>query len=684
MNIPAGIPFSPFQKLMVSFILFIGMTSHIQAATFTVTNLNNSGIGSLRQAITSANGAPGADNIVFTVDGVINITFALPGINQPLVIDGRTSPSYSCGQPSVAIDGGGGSNNGLQFLPGAAGSAVYGLNVRNFQFNGIQFITTPNITVQSCFIGTDLTGTVDMGNGQNGLQIEIGADNAQIGGTNSCQRNIISGNTGVAITLNQSDNCVVTGNYMGTDVSGLNALGNDFAGMLIVNGSVADRIGGPSQAERNIISGNGAGTTGNAIEIAFGSNHVIQGNNNSGINIENSNGNTIGGNTSGHRNVLSASVNEYGVFLDNADNNTILGNYMGTDLNGLNPLPNFGGGVRIDTGSVSNIVGGTAAGEGNVIAHNLGFGVGVFQPTDIQNLISGNSMFCNLGPGIDLNGAGNANHPAPVIVGAGPGGANGTADPLNIIELFYDSLCTATCQGRTYIGSTTADGTGNWSYVGPLVNGATLVATATDVAPPAASANNTSEFSCFVILPVEGLEFTAQRSQLHTVHLNWLTSYESNNAFWAVERSFDGIHFQEIGQVAGQGDDPDGATYAFTDPNAPEAQLHYRLRQVDFDGTSAYSAVLTLQAATGEPELLLYDHPVKSELKFSLAYVPAGQGSCILLDGQGRKVLELDFAHEPNRAFSFPVSSLASGPYFLQIITGQHRFFERIWVAGDQ
>ncbi len=752
------------QKVLLVICLFTGLFLSGNAATFTVSNTNNSGAGSFRQAIFSANGAAGADIIVFSIAGVINVVGAMPGITGPVTIDARTAPGYVCGQPTVAIDGGGGSANGLQFLPSSAGSSVLGLNVRNFQFNGIQFIGSPNMTVQSCLIGTDLTGTVDLGNGQNGVQVEVGADNTLIGGSNPCDRNIISGNNGVAITLNQSDNCVVSGNYMGVDITGTSALGNGFAGMLVVNNTVGALIGGSLPSERNIISGNGSGINGNGIEVNGGSANIIRGNyigldatgsvainnagngitvfsspnnviggtgandgnviagsnfdaiilaggsnnasvfgnkvgtnaagtialgnDDSGLYIENTTGVTVGGTTAGHRNLFAASLNEYGISLDNADNCTVLGNYVGTDINGVNPLPNSAGGIRVDTGSVANVFGGTGAGQANIIAFNTGFGIGVIQATDVRNRISGNSIFCNTGKGIELNGAGNGNHPAPVIASADATGCNGSSDPNNIIELFYDSLCTGTCQGKTYIGTVTADGAGNWAYVGPLNNGTTLAATARDVSP-IANIDNTSEFSCFVLLPVEGLVLSAERVDMgagqgsDVVQIDWQTSYEANNWFFSVERSKDGLNFDPIGEVAGKGDTPSGFSYGFVDSQAPSERLYYRLRQVDFDGSEAFSSAVEVRASIGAPALLLHGHPVQGDLKFSLQYVPDGEVLVTLMDIQGRTVVEKSMVKVGEGTLVLPASQLPEGGYLLRVTTGSTLLQKRVFVLSS-
>src|ERR1700687_151818 len=76
-------------------------------ATFTVLTTNDSGPGSLRQAILDANGNPGLDTIAFNIGGgsqTIPPAYALPAITDPVIIDGTTQPGYS-GSPLIVLDG---------------------------------------------------------------------------------------------------------------------------------------------------------------------------------------------------------------------------------------------------------------------------------------------------------------------------------------------------------------------------------------------------------------------------------------------------------------------------------------------------------------------------------------------------------------------------------------------------
>lgn len=84
--------------------LLLGITS-IRANTYTVSNTDDEGAGSLRQAITDANNNPGADVIDFSVAGTVNLLSGLPSITDALILDGTTAPGYLSGAPSFLLDG---------------------------------------------------------------------------------------------------------------------------------------------------------------------------------------------------------------------------------------------------------------------------------------------------------------------------------------------------------------------------------------------------------------------------------------------------------------------------------------------------------------------------------------------------------------------------------------------------
>src|SRR5215469_1943728 len=98
-------------------------------SVFTVTNLNDSGAGSLRAAITAANGDSGSPTVInFSVNGTITLASTLPTLTHSISIDATTEPSHvSGGPPVVEINCNG--NGGLTFAPGSDGSQLLGLAV---------------------------------------------------------------------------------------------------------------------------------------------------------------------------------------------------------------------------------------------------------------------------------------------------------------------------------------------------------------------------------------------------------------------------------------------------------------------------------------------------------------------------------------------------------------------------
>src|SRR4029077_17577353 len=133
-------------------------------------------------------------------------------------------------------------------------------------------------TVQGNFIGTDISGTLALGNTDRG--VFVNGSNDLIGGTTVAARNIISANNR-GVDLFGGSNDTVQGNFIGTDVTGTVALSNPNAGVNI-NGTSNNLIGGltatPGTPPGNLISGN-AGSTGVIVGGGISAQgNIIQGN----------------------------------------------------------------------------------------------------------------------------------------------------------------------------------------------------------------------------------------------------------------------------------------------------------------------------------------------------------------------------------------------------------------------
>ncbi len=187
------------------------------------------------------------------------------------------------------------------------------------------FEQTQNNVVAGNIIGLNPTGVVRLPNAGNGIAIVDGAVNNTIGGTVAGSRNVISGNgdQGIVIADGGTNSNRVQGNYIGTDITGLLDLGNLSDGVLLIGGPNSNLIGGVSADARNVISGNDDGgvvivdgannndVQGNYIGVAANGSTPL-GNDDSGVVVETAN-NEIGGTATGAGNVISGNGGHGGV-----------------------------------------------------------------------------------------------------------------------------------------------------------------------------------------------------------------------------------------------------------------------------------------------------------------------------------------------------------------------------------
>jgi parallel beta-helix repeat protein len=424
------------------------------------------------------------------------------GATAVLVLDNKvgTDPSGS-----VAL-------GGLGIEIRAANSTVRdNLVSGNRNGSGIRVLnpTTTNVLIEDNRVGTNAAGTAALANLETGIQVSGG-------GGNTVRQNLVSGNSGRGIhLLGESTGSEVLRNFVGTDVTGTVDLGNGLNGIEV--NSAASTIGGPDgdfnlssgNGTQGIRLGGGSGhiVEGNLVGTDISGTSAIP-NVNGGIGVIVS-GNTIRGNlvsgNSGNPNGTDG-IQVSGI---NTSGNIIQDNTIGLAANGATPLPNTGHGVNLTSSTHDNLVGGTG-GEGNRIGHNARAGVAV--GSGIGNRILGNEIFANGGIGIDLF----ANGPTPNDPGDGDGGANnlqnfpvitnvggtivGTLNSIANqgfrIELFAVPDC-ATGEADSLLGAidVVTDGSGNAAFNFPAGAGA-VTATATRSAT-----GDTSEISACVARP---------------------------------------------------------------------------------------------------------------------------------------------------------------------------------------
>ncbi|MEI7686260.1 MAG: Ig-like domain-containing protein, partial [Planctomycetota bacterium] len=223
---------------------------------YDVTNTNNSGLGSFRQALLDANAHAGLDTIRFQIAGagvhVIQPDSQLPTITDTVVIDGSTQFGY-LDQPLIVLDGINATNNGLVLA--ADDSTIRGLNFIRWANDGIQIHGNNNF-IAGVYSGIDATGTFAQANHGDGLEIKNGASGNIIGGVDPLDRNIFSGNDSDGIELENGDSNQIVGNILGADATGTFAVANGDSGVRLWTGSANNMIGGASAGEGNIIAFN--------------------------------------------------------------------------------------------------------------------------------------------------------------------------------------------------------------------------------------------------------------------------------------------------------------------------------------------------------------------------------------------------------------------------------------------
>jgi hypothetical protein len=496
--------------------------------TFTVINTNDSGAGSLRQAITDANAMAGADTIIFDIPGAgqktITVLIDLPIITETVTIDGGNGAVAS---NRVELTGAGTVATGLHLEnSGASNSTIRNLVINGFSSRQIILISSVmGSTIEGNFIGLNAAGTAVVDGSGVGIEMDNGCSGNLIGGTDAAARNVVSSVTGSAVTINGSD-ALIQGNFIGLNAAGTARVGNPGTGIEIDNASAT--IGGTNPGEGNVIAaftgirfggnpalGHSSGTAeGNFIGTDATGMTALNLGNGSGIDVDHATGVVINGGNVISGNGTGVSMHSSGISGATSDSTTVQGNFIGAAADGVTALGNTHDGVNIFI-SDNNTIGGTDSGEGNVIAFNGE--AGVRSQIGMNNPIEGNSIFSNGTLGIDLDTLGVSLND----LGDGDTGANNlqnfpritavTADSSEVtiagvfnsqtntdyrLEFFANDAADpgGFGEGQTFLGfvdvTTDAGGNATFDVTFPFTGSFNVVtATATD------SDGNTSEFS---------------------------------------------------------------------------------------------------------------------------------------------------------------------------------------------
>ena len=382
----------------------------------------------LRAAIEEANALAGPNTIEFNMPateaghsgGVWTIApgSQLPPITEAVTIDGTTQSGWAT-TPVVELDGSGAGSlaDGLRVL--ASNVTIRSLAINRFDADGIEVGSgAADVLIVGNHLGVDASGTIDRGNNARGIDLGSGSGPTTVGGTLAADRNVISGNGTDGIIVWESDNNVIIGNYIGTDVTGLVAISNAADGVALGSTSAGNQIGQPGAG--NVLSGNGndgfendatgGGNTvqANTIGLAVDGDTILA-NGRDGIVIYNgANTTQVGGAAAGEGNVISGNT-RYGILINAAGNpatagNVIQGNLIGVNAAGTAARANQGG-IQLENGVLNTTIGGATPGARNVVSGNTADGMFITSAGTDNNTVLGNYVGTNAaGDGAIPNG----------------------------------------------------------------------------------------------------------------------------------------------------------------------------------------------------------------------------------------------------------------------------------------
>ena len=373
----AGTAFRPIYwlatLLLVSFLTACGGSGGNSSSAdnappsvyYTVTNLNDSGTGSFRAALTAANSAPAGQysGITFSVAGTITLASNLPAITSRVLIDGTTAPGFTASTgPTVQLDFGR-LYNGIIFNSGSTRSGLSGLAIIRSSSNGIT-LNAGEIALMLNQIGVNLNG-IAAGNNGAAIYIASTSNNNRIGSNpNSASdyfSNLLSGNEGPGIEINGSSGNIIQANLIGTNRAGTTFIRNDSNGILITAAASNNTIGGTAYYDSTTQQTNNPTGNKGTVPIVY---------------IRPPQGNLISGNVLNGVKIAQAS-----------ENNVLSGNFIGTNYNGTSAIGNLQDGVVIEGANNNSLIGCTFVDEPfiyyNVISGNRDNGLRI---TDSNNI----------------------------------------------------------------------------------------------------------------------------------------------------------------------------------------------------------------------------------------------------------------------------------------------------------
>lgn len=184
--------------------------------------------------------------------------------------------------------------------------------------------------------------------------------------------------------------------------------------------------------------------------------------------------------------------------------------------------------------------------------------------------------------------------------------------------------------------------------------------------------NQTIRLQAISTLPVEFIDFSAE-STVDGNLLKWSTASEKNNAYFSVERSLDGSNWLVIDEVQGAGTTSEKSNYQLED-RLEASLVYYRLKQVDFDGTTTLLKTISVQNKF-VVELSAYPNPATD---FLMIKGVSHAADLMMIDATGKEQTDVvSITTTPENTLTVDISSLRPGIYFIRSAKGQLRFIKK-------
>ncbi|MBL0328880.1 MAG: immunoglobulin domain-containing protein [Bacteroidetes bacterium] len=179
-------------------------------------------------------------------------------------------------------------------------------------------------------------------------------------------------------------------------------------------------------------------------------------------------------------------------------------------------------------------------------------------------------------------------------------------------------------------------------------------------------------------LPIELLNFTAAFNSKNNVEIKWVTSSETNNDYFTIERSADGFSFEEIDVIDGAGNSTVTINYSTIDYAPLSGVSYYRLKQADFDGAVTYSQIISVEKSSSDFDLV-YTFASESELTLFFNCESTCIVSFDLFDLMGKKVVsKTNVSIAENSKISIPTDNLSKGIYLIKASDGKKLVSKKI------